>query len=213
MKYQLKTAIGLHFRENSSIYVFTIVLFLIGVMFGAIVVNSLSFEQKDDLFMYLSRFFGQVSEGEFADSSLMFKQSFLHYAKYVGIMWILGLSIIGLPVILIMLFLKGIVVGFTVGFLVNQMGWYGFLLSFVSVMPQNIILIPAFILIGATAIMFSLRMIRQQFLKRINEPVFPYFMRYTVLMVIMMGFISLASGFEAFVSPVMMKSVVNLIYN
>ena len=44
-----------HFREHSSIYLFVVVLFLMGVIFGAIVVNSLSLTQKEDLFYYLSR--------------------------------------------------------------------------------------------------------------------------------------------------------------
>lgn len=125
-----------HIEDNKAIYLFTIILFLIGIIFGAIVVNSLSLTQKNDLFMYLQQFFGQVSNGHLAESSAIFSQSFAHYAKYVGLMWILGLSIIGLPVILILLFLKGVVVGFTVGFLVNQMGMTGFFLSFVSVLPQ-----------------------------------------------------------------------------
>lgn len=212
MNRQLKSSIMSHFRENSSIYLFTTVLFLIGVIFGAIIVNSLSFSQKEDLYYYLSRFFGQVSNGEFANSSLMFKQSFLHYAKHIGLMWILGLSIIGLPIILILLFLKGIVVGFTVGFLVNQMGWYGFLLSFVSVLPQNLILVPGFILIGAAAISFSLKMIRHQFVKKINEPIFPYFIRYTFVMAGIFLLIGVATTFEAYVSPSLMKSVVDVIY-
>ncbi len=38
-----------HVREHSSIYLFVIVLFLMGVIFGAVVVNSLSFTQKEDL--------------------------------------------------------------------------------------------------------------------------------------------------------------------
>lgn len=213
MNRTLKSSIFNHFRENSSIYLFTTVLFLIGVIFGAIIVNSLNFSQKEDLYYYLSRFFGQVSNGEFANASLMFKQSFVHYAKYVGLMWILGLSIIGLPIILILLFLKGIVVGFTVGFLVNQMGWYGFLLSFVSVMPQNFILVPGFIFIATAAISFSIRMIRQQFVKKVNEPIFPYFVRYSFAMAGILLIIGVASTFEAYVSPALMQNVVDMIYN
>ncbi|NSL50438.1 stage II sporulation protein M [Calidifontibacillus erzurumensis] len=213
MNRTLKAVLIKHFQENSSIYLFTTVLFLIGVIFGAIIVNSLSYSQKEDLYYYLSRFFGQVSNGEFASASLMFKQSFVHYAKYVGLMWILGLSIIGLPIILILLFLKGIVVGFTVGFLVNQMGWYGFLLSFVSVLPQNLLLVPAFIFIGTAAISFSIRMIRKQFVRRVNEPIFPYFVRYSFVMAGMLIIISIASSFEAYISPVLMKNVIEMIYN
>ena len=59
-----------HFREHSSIYLFVIVLFLMGVIFGAVVVNSLSFTQKEDLYYYLSQFFGQVSTGKMATSMI-----------------------------------------------------------------------------------------------------------------------------------------------
>src|SRR3954466_133707 len=95
----------MHVREHSSIYLFVIVLFLMGVIFGAVVVNSLSFSQKEDLFYYLSQFFGQVSNGKVATSNDLFIQSFLHNSKFIGLMGLLGLSIIGLPIILILLFM------------------------------------------------------------------------------------------------------------
>lgn len=198
-----------HIEDNKAIYLFTIILFLIGIIFGAIVVNSLSLTQKNDLFMYLQQFFGQVSNGHLAESSAIFSQSFAHYAKYVGLMWILGLSIIGLPVILILLFLKGVVVGFTVGFLVNQMGMTGFFLSFVSVLPQNLFLVPAFIIVGTASVSFSLKMIQNQFMKRINEPVFPLFLRYSFLILCVGAVIAVASFIEAYVSPSLMQWVLS----
>src|SRR5690606_22821247 len=85
-----------HFREHSSIYLVSSVLLLMGVIFGAIVVQRVNPIQKEDLFFYLSRFFGEVSEGTYAHSTDMFKQSLLHNLKYVGLLWILGISIIGL---------------------------------------------------------------------------------------------------------------------
>ena len=84
-------------------------------------------------------------------------------------MGILGISIIGYQSSLIFLFMKGMVVGFTVGFLVNQMGWSGFLLSFVSVLPQNFIIIPIFIMTTTLAVNISLKMIRRQFMKKISD--------------------------------------------
>lgn len=152
-----------HVTDHSSLYLFITVLFLMGVIFGAILVNSLSFTQKEDLFYYLSQFFGQVSENNMASSQDMFVQSAAHNIKYIALIWILGISVIGLPVILILLFLKGVVVGFTVGFLVNQMGWSGFLLSFVSILPQNIFIVPVFIVIAAMAVSLSIKMTRRIF--------------------------------------------------
>lgn len=208
-RYGLRETISAHLEENRTIYLFTTVLFLMGIIFGAIIVNSLSLTQKHDLYMYLNQFFGQVSGDELADSSAMFTQSFAHYAKYFGLMWLLGLSIIGLPVILVLLFLKGVVVGFTVGFLVNQMGLSGFLLSFVSIMPQNFILVPAFIVVGTASITFCLKMVRQQFMRKNQLPIFPQFLRYSMLILCVGGALAFASAFEAYISPLLMKLVIS----
>lgn len=208
-KRMYQESIATHFRENSSIYLFVVVLFLMGVIFGAIVVNSLSFTQKEDLYYYLSQFFGQVSDGKVAASSDLFWQSFLHNSKYMGLMWILGISIIGLPVILVLLFIKGLVVGFTVGFLVNQMGWSGFLLSFVSILPQNLIIIPLFIFGATISVSFSLKMIRKQFMKNLGQPVAPLLTKYGIAYLGTVLFVLVAAGVEAYLSPPLMKSVIN----
>ncbi|SFA97662.1 MULTISPECIES: stage II sporulation protein M [unclassified Bacillus (in: firmicutes)] len=202
---------AIYFRENSSIFLFVVVLFLMGVIFGAVVVNSLSFTQKEDLFSYLSQFFGQVSDGKVAAANDLFRQSFYHNIKFIGLMWVLGISIIGLPVILILLFIKGMVVGFTVGFLVNQMGWNGFLLAFVSILPQNLIIIPIFIIIAAVSISFSLRMVQMQFMKKYSQPILPLFRRYLTALVVAIILLAVSSAVEAYLSPDLMKTVVHTI--
>ncbi|MDQ0157241.1 stage II sporulation protein M [Robertmurraya andreesenii] len=203
--------VTIHFREHSSIYLFVVVLFLMGVIFGAIVVNSLSFSQKEDLFYYLSQFFGQVSDDKVAASNDLLWQSFMHNSKFIGLMWILGISIIGLPVILIILFIKGLVVGFTVGFLVNQMSWDGFILSFVSILPQNLIIIPVFVFGATLSVAFSLKMIRRQFMKKLSQPILPLFGRYGLALVGALLLLVAAASIEAYISPMLMKLVVNII--
>ncbi|MCM3566718.1 stage II sporulation protein M [Neobacillus mesonae] len=199
------------FREHSSIFLFIVVLFLMGVIFGAIVVNSMSYTQKEDLFYYLSQFFGQVSDGKVAEQGDMFIQSFLHNSKFIGLIWILGISIIGLPVILILLFVKGMVVGFTVGFLVSQMGWKGFMLAFVSILPQNIITIPVFIIMASLSVIISLKMIKKQFMKKFAQPVMPLFKGYIIALIAAVICISAASGVEAYFSPWFMKTAISTI--
>jgi stage II sporulation protein M len=203
-----KKRLQAHIKENNSIYTFTMVLLVMGVVFGAVIVNSLPLSEKQDLIMYLKQFFNEMSGGKFASEQAMFDQSLSHYLKYIGFMWILGLSIIGLPIILVLLFLKGVVVGFTVGFLVNQMGWHGLLLSFVSVLPQNLVLIPAFIVVSTASVAFSLKMIRQQFIRKTSAPILPQFMRYSLLVVGVGGILCIISLFEAYISPLLMKAII-----
>ncbi|KAA0560944.1 stage II sporulation protein M [Rossellomorea aquimaris] len=203
-----------HVQAHSSIYLFIITLFLMGIIFGAIVVNSLSFAQKEDLYFYLSKFFSEMEDGSMTSAEELFRQSFLHNVKYLGLMWLLGISIIGLPLIFVLLFMKGVVVGFSVGFLVNQMGWSGFLLSFVSVLPQNIIIIPAFIFIGAISASFSLTLIRKIFMRQNSSMQFqmiPFLSRYVIFLVVAIGIVTIAASIEAYLSPNLMEAVISKI--
>ncbi|MGM0751338.1 MAG: stage II sporulation protein M [Bacillota bacterium] len=203
-----------HVQAHSSIYLFIITLFLMGIIFGAIVVNSLSFAQKEDLYFYLSKFFTEMEDGSMTSAEELFRQSFLHNVKYLGLMWLLGISIIGLPLIFVLLFMKGVVVGFSVGFLVNQMGWSGFLLSFVSVLPQNIIIIPAFIFIGAISANFSLTLIRKIFMRQTSSMQFqmiPFLSRYVIFLVVAIGIVTIAASIEAYLSPNLMEAVISKI--
>ncbi|WP_409297962.1 stage II sporulation protein M [Peribacillus sp. SCS-26] len=202
-----------HVKENSSLYLFITILFLMGVIFGAIIVNSLNLNQKDDLFYYLSQFFGQVKQGRIDHSEGMYWQTVNHNVKYIGLIWILGISIIGLPIILVLLFLKGMVVGFTVGFLVNQMGFNGFLLAFVSIFPQNIFIVPVFILITAMALSLSIKIIRRLFMKQLRDPLKPVIIKYFLSFTCAVAVLLAAGAIETYLSPQLMKNVVSLVGN
>ncbi|RKL67832.1 stage II sporulation protein M [Salipaludibacillus neizhouensis] len=196
-----------HLSGNKATYIFSIVLILMGVIFGAVIVNSMNFTQKNDLYAYLTLFFSEVDSGEFANATEVFTQSFAYYIKIIGCIWLLGLSVIGLPVIYILLFIKGLMVGFTVGFLVDQMGFEGFIFAFSAVFPQNIVLIPLFIIVAAVATTFSLKIWRQ-IIGRGKESVFTHFIAYTLFLLLVSGGLVVVSLYEAFVSPSVMKFIV-----
>lgn len=204
-----KSALLFNMKDHLSIFIFIMVLFIMGIIFGAIIVNSLSLTQKEDLFYYLSQFFGELKQGKISASSEMFLYSFKENAKFIILMWILGISIIGLPLILILLFVKGIVIGFTVGFLVSQTGWQGFMLACVSVLPQNIILVPVTIIMASCAVIISIKMIKRQFLKSSREKLRPYFLQYSLMLGVALLSFVVASLLEAFLSPGLMKAVID----
>jgi stage II sporulation protein M len=195
-------------KEHQSLYVFTIVLFSMGIIFGAVIVNSLAPVQKQELFSFLQYFFKHIDQNGLAEPNTHFQQSFGFYLKTVGIMWFLGLSIIGLPMILLLLFLKGVVLGFTVGFLVNQMKWEGVTFSLMGVLPQNMLVVPALIIIGVAGISFSLRLIKTRLVTK-RDVILPHFLSYTLLVIAMLGVLMVAAMFETFVSPRLMQYVLN----
>ncbi|PAV29559.1 stage II sporulation protein M [Virgibacillus profundi] len=201
-----------HIKEHATIYLFMVILFLTGIIFGAIIVNSMNWIQRDELFFYLERFFGQISENQQYDNIELLKSSFFYHAKYLLLLFILGISVIGLPIIWILLFIKGLVVGFSVGFMVNQLGFKGLLLASLSIAPQNILIIPIYIIAGSLSMIFSLTLLSKLFSRKISQPVFEPFGRYVTIFSLLLVASFAAALLETFVANEAMESLIKSFY-
>src|SRR5699024_10916102 len=89
------------------------------------------------------------------------KRSFSTHVQYLFFFFLFGLTIIGIPFIWLFLFMKGLFIGFSVGFTVNQLGWHGLFISVVSIAPQNIIIVPVYLIAATIAMIVSIRFIQQ----------------------------------------------------
>jgi stage II sporulation protein M len=201
-----------HIKNHSTIYLFMIILFLTGIIFGAVIVNSMDFIQKQDLFFYLERFFVQITEGVSIEKKDIFWQSFVYHAKYLILIFVLGLSVIGLPLVWVLLFVKGMVVGFSVGFIVNQLGLEGLLLSSLSIAPQNIIIIPVYIAAGTLSMIFSLGLLNKLFSRRNNQQILQPFLRYCIIFIILLVFSLIAAFMEAYIANKAMEELIKSLY-
>ncbi|WP_373892703.1 stage II sporulation protein M [Virgibacillus sp. CBA3643] len=210
--YKNRTLIMNHVKEHATIYLFMIILFLTGIIFGAIIVNSMNFVQKQDLFFYLERFFSQITDNQHIEKQEILKASFSYHAKYLLLLFLLGLSVIGLPLVWILLFIKGVVVGFSVGFIVNQLGIKGLFLAALSIAPQNILIIPVYIIAGSLSMIFSLTLLSKLFTRKISQPVFQPFGRYVMIFAILLGISFIAAILEAYVANGAMESLIESFY-
>ncbi|MCA0982943.1 stage II sporulation protein M [Halobacillus yeomjeoni] len=199
-------------RNHMNIFVFIFVLFIMGMVFGAVIVNSMNFVQKQDLFFYLKQFFEQNMDTAGMTKMTLWKDSMFYHLKYMLLLFLLGISVIGMPVITVLLFVKGLVVGFSVGFLVNQMGWYGMLLSAVSIAPHNLIIIPIYLVAGSLALIFSLTLCRQLFIRKVHQPIIKGFVRYSLFFGVLILFLMLSSVIEVFFSNTLLEYVLKWIY-
>lgn len=196
-----------YMKEHLSLYIFVGVIFVTGVVFGAVMANALSLEQKQEITRYLSNFFSIVDQGMLVgEAPNSFRETLSLHMKWVLIIWLLGMSVIGLPLILILDFLKGVLIGFTVGYMVGTLSWHGLLFALVSVVPQNLIVIPVLIVCSVTAIAFSVRLVKNRFIQK-KGALFEPLLRFTSVAaasgVLMVG----VALFEAYLSPAMMQWV------
>ncbi|GAB2573970.1 stage II sporulation protein M [Gracilibacillus alcaliphilus] len=202
-----------HIVKYHTIYLFTVILFITGIVFGAIIVNSMTFIQKEDLFFYLERFFlGYLQEDSISQLEL-FKNALFYHIQFLALIFFLGIAVIGVPIIWVLLFVKGVAIGFTVGFFVNQLGWQGLLFSFASIATQNLIIIPVYIIACSLAMIFSISILQSIFSRRYKQPIVQSFFRYSTAFICFMVIISLAAFMESFVSFESLKWVSNRFIN
>ncbi|GAA5415429.1 stage II sporulation protein M [Paraliobacillus ryukyuensis] len=208
-----QSAIFHHIKKYHLIYFFMIILFLIGIIFGAIIVNSMGVIQRQNLFFYVDQFLSRLLEGPIISNQEILKTSFFYHFQYLALFFILGLSVIGLPIIWVLIFVKGVVVGFSVGFFVNQLGWKGLLFAAASIAPQNLISIPIYLLASSLAMIFSFHLIQKIFSRRLQkEPIAQYLMQYMIIFVVLIACLGGASIVEAFVSNPLMDWITNRFY-
>ena len=200
-----------YLRENLGLYLFVILLFTIGVTFGALAIKTLDGEQKAELFSHLELFIQGIDLTIVSESNLPLQQSLQGNIKTMGLIWLLGLLVLGLPLVLLMLFTKGSALGFTVGFLVQELGYKGIIFSVASVLPPNILLIPALIMMCVAAISFSLLIIRSRLALR-KRGLYRQVLAFssTAVLAIAMGLI--ASLIEVFVCPVFINLASGLFF-
>ena len=193
-----------YMKEHLSLYIFVSVLFLMGVIFGALLVNALTLEQKQDMLRYLHSFFNTLNQNAESSKAESVKQAFALHSKWFLLIWVLGFTVIGIPLILILNFLKGILIGFTVGYFVGQLSWNGMLFALLSVAPQNLLIIPMFIVLSVSAVAFSLYLLKNRFLKRrgsLSQP----FMTYTLIAFSFIALLFAVALFEAYITPHLLK--------
>lgn len=146
-----------HLRGRAGLYTFVLVLYVAGVAFGALAVNHLESGQQQELTGYLESLFTSLAaSGGRLDPTTPWTQGMAGDLKALAGIWLLGLTVVGSPVVLGLVFLRGFISGFAVGFLVFQKGLKGVLFAAVSILLPNLLVIPALVVISVGALSFAL---------------------------------------------------------
>lgn len=182
-----------------NLYLFVGVLIAVGAVFGALVVNALSLEQQQSLSDELGAYLGGTAAGAEAPIDVFRDRLFFHL-KWLGLIWFLGISVVGSPFVLALDFLKGVLIGFAVGLTVRHLAWKGVVVSLAVVAPQNLVILPALAIASVSAIRFAYYVGRERlFLGRGN--LLPPLASHTGTSAALFIVLGIASMWEAFVVP------------
>lgn len=196
-----------YLRQNMGIYIFIISLLVLGVLLGGLAVRGLNETQMAALDQYLCVFIESFKDGAAPEQGAVFRQSLRINFQYLLLTWILGIFILGFPVICCLVVVRGFSLGFTVGFLVERASLSGVFFAMGSVLPHNLVIIPALIVLTVTGFSFSWLRFRSHLEKRpcsLREHIGPYTVMNILLAMILFGGVLV----EAYISPVFVRLLV-----
>ena len=195
-----------HIQGNVVIYFIVILFFVVGISSGAFTVKALSDQHKGELISYMQNFFQVLNQSTF-DAFSVLKQSLVNNMQTGILTWILGITIIGIPLILLIIVIRGFIIGFTVGFLIEQMGIKGFLFCVFAILPQNLFIIPGIIIIAVIAVSFSVMLIKSKLNKNYQVDMVRQFVLYSTIVAAVFLVILLGSFIEAYITPIFMRFI------
>jgi len=147
-------------RLYIALLIVVVVAFILGILFLAVVSKA----NKELVKESLDTFFNSVKTDKLDYLSGLFSS----LGNTVGInlvMWVLGISVVGIPLIIFLIFFKSFTLGFSLSSIVYFYGFKGILIGIIYIIP-NLISIFVYIVMGFYAISFSRHLFNLIFRKK-----------------------------------------------
>lgn len=200
------TGIIRHVKTNFWLYIISILCLCIGIVLGVYTVGYMSSFEKSDLLSYMKSFCSSIVTTDINSQSIVF-ESIKNNLTLLAAVWFLGLTMIGIPIILLLDILKGFTIGYTTCFVINGLGVKGIWISLLGVLPQNLIYIPCLIFSSVLAMDFSITMLSsKENNKYTSLPL--KIAAYSVSFLFISIFMFLGFLIEAYLTPNMLKLTV-----
>lgn len=203
MKFNIKKTKNSILKQK-KLYLFLIGLMVTGLIAGILFWFVISKEDKLLVTKKLTNFFSCIKEGNSINYGASLLNSVVTSLIYVILIWLLGISIIGLPIILVMMATKSFIVGFSIAGIISSYGLKGIVGAFVYVFPHQIVFLLLLILLGFYASAFCIKLFKYLFLKQMIN--FKEAMRkYLKILGISCLSVLVISLFETFISTYFIK--------
>ena len=194
---------------NKKINYFTFFIILLGIISGSIFLVILKDSDKDIVISKISEFMSNVDSNK-VNNLIAFKNAFIENSIYVVLVWILGLSIIGIVINIFITYLRGFITGFSISSFILAYKYKGILASFIFAFPTCIINLITTFIISVYSFTFTVMLFKSIFNKTNNLMIKGYLKKYFLLLGICMILVLLSSISEAFLLSSIMKLVVKL---
>lgn len=146
------------FKCNKKGIIFLLGIALIGFIFGCLFITIISNSDKIMVKDYVTTFIENIR-----NNKINYTDNFINILisnfSFIIIIWVLGMSVIGIPINVFYYFINSFILGFSVVSFILSYKLKGCIFSFIYIIPHSIINLMIFTLIVYYSINFSLTLI------------------------------------------------------
>lgn len=190
--------------KQKKLYRIIITLMIFGIISGILFIFFISKESKTKALVSIKNFFDLMNTSTGVNYGKSLLNTLVNNIGYVLLIWLLGISIIGLPITIVLAFMKSFIVGFSISSIISCYKAKGILGAFLYVFPHQIIILFIYLLLSFYSISFSIKLFKSLFLKQtINFRV--VMQKYIKILLISLIGIIIVSLYEVFISTYFIK--------
>ena len=193
--------------KKINYFVFSIIL--LGVITGAIFTNIIDLNDQKLVTDKIEHLISNI-DNEQINSLLAFKNSILTNISYCLIIWILGLTIIGVLINIFLLYIKGFIFGFSLSAFIITYNYKGIILSILYTLFGQILNLIVIIILTIYSIMFSSNLIKQIIKNKSNINILKQFKNYSIIFFITIIISLISSLSETFIFPALIKIITKI---
>ena len=193
---------------NTRTNIIAFSVFIIGITTGSIFIMVINANDKSLIVEHITNFFENVNSSNYSYLDSLKNILSLNYF-YVIVIWILGLSILGILVNMFLTYLKGFIIGFTTSSLIITYGFKSILAVILYIIPHTLINSLVIIVLTIYSITFSKYMLIQIFQKK-DMKTKNFMKKYLIILLIAISLTLVSSISEVYLFPFLLKLIIKL---
>ena len=150
-KSQISSIIKEEITTNIKPYIIITIIFLSGIFMGVLFINKT--DTKNDIEKYINTYIDETKMIQNGDYLIEISKEIKSDIILTVLLWFAGTTIIGIPIVLGIILFRGFCLGYTISACIMSLGKIkGIVFILTTTLLQNIIFIPAIIVLGVSSI-------------------------------------------------------------
>ena len=203
-----KTKLSNIILPSKKINYFVITILLFGVISGSIFLIVLNDTDKSNAILQIETFISNI-DGNKIDNGLALKNSLIINYIFVGLIWGLGLSIIGVIFNIFLTYIKGFIIGFSISSIFLTYKYKGILMGLLYIFPHQIINIIVVCILTIYSIMFSHNLLTIIVSKNVKKNRL-MLKKYVIILIFSVIASFISSILEIYMFPNLLKVIISL---